>query len=330
MITPQPIPLDQAKAPKLLDQVRDKIRLKHYSIRTEQAYVDWIKRFVLFHHKRHPAEMGAAEVEAFLTHLAVEGKVAASTQNQAKAAVLFLYSQVLNQELPWLENVEQAKVSKRLPVVLTVNETRALLDRLKGVHRLQANLLYGTGMRLMEVMRLRVKDIDFERKEILIRDGKGAKDRVTMLPVSLADLLQRHLQTVKALHDADLQAGYGSVYLPNALERKYPNASREWGWQYVFPATQVSVDPRSGISRRHHLDEKGLQRAMKQAVRDSGLVKPATPHTLRHSFATHLLDSGYDIRTVQELLGHSDVSTTMIYTHVLNKGGRGVRSPLDM
>jgi len=292
--------------------------------------VDWIKRFVLFHHKRHPAEMGAAEVEAFLTHLAVEGKVAASTQNQAKAAVLFLYSQVLNQQLPWLENVEQAKVSKRLPVVLTVNETRALLERLKGVHKLQANLLYGTGMRLMEAMRLRVKDIDFERKEILIRDGKGAKDRVTMLPVTLADLLQRHLQTVKALHDDDLQAGYGNVYLPNALERKYPNASREWAWQYVFPATQVSVDPRSGITRRHHLDEKGLQRAMKQAVRDCGLVKPATPHTLRHSFATHLLDSGYDIRTVPELLGHSDVSTTMIYTHVLNKGGRGVRSPLDM
>ena len=274
--------------------------------------------------------MGAAEVEAFLTYLAVEGKVAASTQNQAKAAVLFLYRQVLNQELPWLENVEQAKVSRRLPVVLTVNETRALLDRLKGVHRLQAHLLYGTGMRLMEAMRLRVKDIDFERKEILIRDGKGAKDRVTMLPVSLVDLLQRHLQAVKTLHDADLHAGYGSVYLPNALERKYPNAAREWAWQYVFPATQVSVDPRSGITRRHHLDEKGLQRAMKQAVRDSGLVKPATPHTLRHSFATHLLDSGYDIRTVQELLGHSDVSTTMIYTHVLNKGGRGVRSPLDM
>ena len=274
--------------------------------------------------------MGGAEVEAFLTYLAVEGKVAASTQNQAKAAVLFLYRQVLNQELPWLENVEQAKVSRRLPVVLTVNETRALLDRLKGVHKLQANLLYGTGMRLMEAMRLRVKDIDFERKEILIRDGKGAKDRVTMLPMTLASLLQRHLQTVKALHDDDLQAGYGNVYLPNALERKYPNASREWGWQYVFPATQVSVDPRSGITRRHHLDEKGLQRAMKQAVRDSGLVKPATPHTLRHSFATHLLDSGYDIRTIQELLGHSDVSTTMIYTHVLNKGGRGVRSPLDM
>ena len=322
--------LDPVKAPKLLDQVRDKIRLKHYSIRTEQAYVDWIKRFVLFHHKRHPAEMGAAEVEAFLTHLAVEGKVAASTQNQAKAAVLFLYSQVLNQQLPWLENVEQAKVPKRLPVVLTVNETRALLERLKGVHKLQANLLYGTGMRLMEAMRLRVKDIDFERKEILVRDGKGAKDRVTMLPVTLAGLLQQHLQTVKAQHDDDLQAGYGNVYLPNALESKYPNASREWGWQYVFPATQVSVDPRSGITRRHHLDEKGLQRAMKQAVRDSGLVKPATPHTLRHSFATHLLDSGYDIRTVQELLGHSNVSTTMIYTHVLNKGGRGVRSPLDM
>lgn len=296
------------KALKLLDQVRDKIRLKHYSLRTEQAYIDWIKRFVLFHHKRHPAEMGAVEVEAFLTHLAVEGRVAASTQNQAKAALLFLYREVLAIELPWLEHVEQAKVSRRLPVVLTVSETRLVLDKLNGIYKLLGCLAYGTGMRLMEVMRLRIKDIDFERKEILVRDGKGSKDRVTILPEAAIEPLRLHLQTVKARHEADLQAGYGTVYLPDALERKYPNANREWGWQYVFPATQRSVDPRSGVTRRHHLDEKGLQRAMKQAVRDCNLTKPATPHTLRHSFATHLLQSGYDIRTVQELLGHSDVA----------------------
>ncbi|MDD5461810.1 MAG: integron integrase [Methylococcales bacterium] len=326
MITPSATP---PKAPKLLDQVRDKIRLKHYSLRTEQAYTDWIKRFVLFNHKRHPADMGVAEVEAFLTHLAVEGQVAASTQNQAKAALLFLYREVLGIELPWLEHVEQAKVSRRLPVVLTVSETRQVLDKLGGIYKLLGYLAYGTGMRLMEVMRLRIKDIDFERKEILVRDGKGSKDRVTMLPEAVIESLRLHLQTVKAQHEADLKAGYGTVYLPTALERKYPNANREWGWQYVFPSTRRSVDPRSGVTRRHHLDEKGLQRAMKQAVRDCNLTKPATPHTLRHSFATHLLQSGYDIRTVQELLGHSDVATTMIYTHVLNKGGKGVLSPLD-
>ncbi len=315
--------------PKLLDQVRDKIRLKHLSIRTEQAYVDWIKRFILFQQKRHPADMGAAEVEAFLTHLAVAGKVAASTQNQAKAALLFLYREVLAIQLPWLDTVEQAKVSRRLPVVLTQTEVKSLLDRLQGTQQLIGRLLYGTGMRLMECMRLRVKDVEFERHELIVRDGKGFKDRMTMLPDALVEPLKTHMGRVKALHEADLQAGYGSVYLPYALEKKYPNAAREWGWQYIFPSTKLSVDPRSGVTRRHHADEKGIQRAIKQAVRDAGLVKPATPHTLRHSFATHLLQSGYDIRTVQELLGHKDVTTTMIYTHVLNRGGRGVESPLD-
>lgn len=315
--------------PKLLDRVRDKIRLKHYSIRTEQAYVDWIRRFILFHEKRHPKEMGAAEIEAFLTHLAVRGNVAASTQNQARSALLFLYKEVLDQELPWLDNVEQAKRPQRLPVVLTHAEVKIVLDRLSGTHRLMANLLYGTGMRLMEGVRLRVKDIDFERREVLVRDGKGGKDRVTPLPLALVEPLQNHLARVKSLHEEDLRAGYGTVYLPDALERKYPNANREWGWQYVFPSRQLSVDPRSGVTRRHHADEKGVQRAIKQAVRDAGLAKPATPHTLRHSFATHLLMAGYDIRTVQELLGHSDVRTTMIYTHVLNRGGKGVVSPLD-
>lgn len=315
--------------PKLLDQVREKIRLKHYSIRTEQAYVDWIRRFILFHGKRHPAEMGAPEVEAFLTHLAVQGKVAASTQNQARSALLFLYRAVLGQELPWLDDVEQAKRPQRLPVVLTHAEVKTVLNHLRGTHRLLASLLYGTGMRLMEGLRLRVKDIDFDQQEVLVRDGKGAKDRVTPLPATLIQPLQNHLARVKTLHEQDLHAGYGAVYLPDALERKYPNANREWGWQYVFPSRQLSVDPRSGVTRRHHADEKGVQRAMQQAVRDAGLTKPATPHTLRHSFATHLLMAGYDIRTVQELLGHADVSTTMIYTHVLNRGGKGVVSPLD-
>lgn len=323
-------------APKLLDQVRGKIRLKHYSIRTEQAYVDWIKRFVLYFGKRHPRDLGAAEVEQFLTHLAVNGKVAASTQNQAKSALLFLYKQVLVMDLPWLENVEQARTPKRLPVVLTRDEVQAVLARLNGTHWLIASLLYGTGMRIMEGLRLRVKDVDFKRHEILIRDGKGFKDRVTMLPVSLAAALQAHLVRVRELHETDLQQGYGAVYLPNALARKYPTAPREWGWQYVFPASKLSTDPRpsegksSGEVRRHHVQDQSVQRAIKQAVRDVGLAKPATPHTLRHSFATHLLEGGYDIRTVQELLGHSDVSTTMIYTHVLNKGGRGVVSPLDV
>lgn len=316
-------------SPRLLDQVRGKIRLKHYSIRTEQAYLDWIKRFICHFGKRHPNEMGAREVEVFLTWLAVEGRVAVSTQNQAKSALLFLYREVLGADLPWLENVEQAKTPKRLPVVLTQAEVQALLSGLSGTHWLVAGLLYGAGMRLMEALRLRVKDVELSRKEILIRDGKGAKDRLTMLPSVLVNPLKAHLLKVKALHEQDVAEGFGEVYLPHALDRKYPNAAREWGWQYVFPSGNRAVDPRSGVVRRQHVQDQSVQRAVKQAVRDAGLVKPATPHTLRHSFATHLLEGGYDIRTVQELLGHSDVSTTMIYTHVLNRGGKGVQSPLD-
>jgi len=317
------------KPPRLLDQLRDKLRLKHYSIRTEAQYTQWVRRFILFHDKRHPRELGAKEVEMFLTHLAVEGKVAAATQNQALSALLFLYREVLEMNLPWLDGVVRAKRPARLPVVLTRNEVNAVLGRMEGTHGLMARLLYGTGMRLMEVVRLRVKDVDFERAEVLVRDGKGAKDRVTMLPQSLIPALQEHLQRRRLLYEDDLAKGMAKVYLPDALERKYPNAATDWGWQYIFVAGSYSVDPRTHIERRHHMDEKLLQRAMKKAVLAAGLAKPATPHTLRHSFATHLLQAGYDIRTVQELLGHADVATTMIYTHVLNKGGRGVVSPLD-
>jgi integron integrase len=316
--------------PKLLDQVRDKIRLKHYSIRTEQAYTDWIKRYIFHFNKRHPKDLGANEVEQFLTYLAVEGNVAASTQNQAKSALLFLYKEVLGEALPWLDDIEQAKVPKRLPVVLSKEEVQAILRQLNGTHHLIVSLLYGTGMRILEGLRLRVKDIDFARKEILIRDGKGYKDRVTMLPVSLVTPLKKHLDKVKALHDEDLAKGYGAVYMPQALGKKYPNAARDWAWQYVFPSAKLSVDPRSGETRRHHVQDQAIQRAVRQAVRDAGITKLATPHTFRHSFATHLLEGGYDIRTVQELLGHSDVATTMIYTHVLNRGGQGVASPLDV
>ena len=317
-------------APKLLDLVRDKLRLLHYSIRTEDQYVQWIKRFIVFHGKRHPREMGGAEVTAFLTDLAVRGNVAASTQNQALSALLFLYRAVLGVDLPWMDEVVRAKTPARLPVVLTQNEVAAVLLRMQGVYALMAQLLYGTGMRLMECVRLRVKDVDFERLEIVVRDGKGAKDRVTMLPQKTAPLLQEHLRRRRSLFDDDLAQGKAAVYLPDALAVKYPNAAIEWGWQYVFPSGSYSTDPRSGAVRRHHIDEKLLQRAMKRAVQAAGLAKPATPHTLRHSFATHLLQAGYDIRTVQELLGHADVTTTMIYTHVLNKGGRGVSSPLDV
>ncbi|TAJ79071.1 MAG: integron integrase [Gallionellaceae bacterium] len=315
--------------PKLLDQVRGKIRLKHYSIRTEQSYADWIKRYILFHGKHHPKDMGAQEVEAFLTHLAVEGRVAAATQNQAKSALLFLYKEVLDMDLPWLDNVERAKAPKRLPVVLTRGEVQAVLARLEGTHWLIASLLYGAGLRIMEGVRLRVKDVEFSRREILVRDGKGFKDRVTMLPAAVAAPLKTHLARVKELHRQDLAAGFGDVYLPYALDRKYPNAGRDWAWQYIFPSANLSEDPREGKIRCHHIQDQAVQRAVKQAVRAAGIAKPATPHTFRHSFATHLLEGGYDIRTVQELLGHSDVSTTMIYTHVLNKGGKGVVSPLD-
>ena len=316
--------------PKLLDQVRDRLRLKHYSIRTETQYVQWIRRFILFHDKRHPRDMGVAELEAFLTHLAVEGRVAASTQNQALSALLFLYREVLAINLPWLDNVVRAKTPQRLPVVLTRQEVVSVLDGMSGVYGLMARLLYGTGMRLMECVRLRVKDVDFEQAEILIRDGKGAKDRVTMLPQSLVEALRAHLKIRQCLYEEDRAKGMASVYLPDALDRKYPNAAVDWAWQYIFNSGSYSIDPRSGAERRHHIDEKLLQRAVKKAVVASGIAKLATPHTFRHSFATHLLQSGYDIRTVQELLGHADVQTTMIYTHVLNRGGRGVVSPLDV
>ena len=324
-----PSPQSTPETPRLLVRVRDKIRLKHYSIRTEQAYTDWVKRFILFHQKRHPLEMGAAEVEQFSTHLAVKSKVAASTQNQAKSALLFLYREVLEIELPWLDNVAQAKDGKRLPVVLTAQESMRLLDGMEGTSGLIARLLYGTGMRVMEGVRLRVKDVEFIRRELIVREGKGNKDRVTMLPQSLIEPLQQHLKRVKALHEKDLTAGFGDVYLPFALSRKYPTAGCEWHWQYVFPAAKRSIDPRSGVERRHHVTDQAVQRAVRQAAHDANINKPVTPHTLRHSFATHLLQAGYDIRTVQELLGHKDVQTTMIYTHVLNRGGRGVVSPLD-
>ena len=317
------------ESPRLLDQVRNRIRFKHYSIRTEQAYVDWIRRFIRFNDNRHPAVLEPADIERFLTSLAVDRKVAASTQNQALSALLFLYREVLATELPWLDGAIRPKGSRRLPVVLTPEEVATLIGGLHGTHRLLGALLYGTGMRIMEALRLRVKDVDFARNEILIRDGKGAKDRITMLPSRVLRPLRRHLAAMQQLHLRDLEEGYGAVWLPGALERKHPAAAREWAWQYVFPADRRSVDPRSGVTRRHHMSDQSLQRALRQALRDAGIAKPATPHTLRHSFATHLLESGHDIRTVQELLGHSDVSTTMIYTHVLNRGGRGVVSPLD-
>jgi integron integrase len=320
---------NQSAKPKLLDQLRDRIRLKHYSRRTEDVYLDWAKRYILYHNKRHPQEMGKKEIEGFLTYLATERQVAAATQNQAKAALQFLYTEVLEIQLPWLDEVEQAKKPKRLPVVLTEKEVHSLLAHVPQAYALLARLMYGTGMRLLEGLRLRVQDLDFERAELLIREGKGGKDRVTMLPQSLLKPLQEHLKQVKQAHEQDLLKGYGEVWLSESVARKYPNAGREWVWQYVFPSARLSVDPRSGVTRRHHLDEKGLQRAIKQAAVDAGLTKNVTPHTLRHSFATHLLQAGYDIRTVQELLGHKDVQTTMIYTHVLNKGGMGVMSPLD-
>ena len=316
-------------SPRLLDRVRDRVRFRHYSIRTEQAYLDWIRRFIRFHGKRHPSTMGAVEVELFLTDLAVVHNVSASTQNQAQSALLFLYKDVLGDELPWLDGIERAKKPLRLPVVLTRQEVSAVLRGLHGTHSVVGRLLYGTGMRILEAMRLRVKDVEFECRAIVVRDGKGGKDRITVLPGSLIAPMRHQLRRVHAVHQADLAQGYGCVYLPHALARKYSAADREWAWQFVFPAAARSRDPRSGVVRRHHISDQAFQRTMKQAVRDSGLSKPATPHTLRHSFATHLLESGYDIRTVQELLGHSDVRTTMIYTHVLNRGGRGVVSPLD-
>ena len=302
---------------------------KHYSMSTEKSYTHWIKRFVLFVGKRHPKDVGAPEVEAFLTHLATNGKVSAGTQSQALSALLFLYRDVLGVDLPWLDNVVRAKPSRHVPTVLTHSEISRVLAFLDGQHLLMASMLYGTGMRLMECVRLRVKDVDVERHEITIRDGKGGKDRRTMLPASLAVRLMEHLHRTRKLHEADRAANISGLEIPYALERKYAGIGSSWGWFWVFPSTHLSVDPRTGVCRRHHVYEQNLQRAIKHAVNKAGIIKPATTHTLRHSFATQLLESGYDIRTVQELLGHSDVSTTMIYTHVLNRGGRGVVSPLD-
>ncbi|MCK4316796.1 MAG: integron integrase, partial [Anaerolineae bacterium] len=291
--------------------------------------VNWIKRYILYHKKRHPREMGAAEIEAFLTYLAVDRNVAASTQNQALSALIFLYRQVLKQDLVGSIDSVRAKRPKRLPTVLTKEETLRVIGFLLGTHQLMAKLLYGSGLRLMECVRLRVKDVDFAQRQIIVRDGKGMKDRITMLPDVLIQRLREHLQHTKHIHEDDLAKGYGSVYLPFALERKYPNADREWLWQYVFPATRLSTDPRTGITRRHHINESSLQKAVRRAAKRAGIDKRVTCHTFRHSFATHLLEDGYDIRTVQELLGHKDVKTTMIYTHVLNRGPLAVRSPLD-
>ena len=315
--------------PLLLDRVRDAIRVRHYSLRTEQTYIQWIRRFILFHQKRHPDKMGKEEIEAFLTYLAINRKVAASTQNHALSAILFLYQKVLDHKLDWLDNVIRAKRPKHLPVVMSRLEARQVIDRIHGVNGLIARLLYGTGMRQMECLRLRVKDIDFHYHQIIIRSGKGDKDRITILPESLVEPLLTQLQHTKKLHSSDLEKGYGETSLPYALDRKYPNASKEWRWQYVFPSSRISVDPHTGVLKRHHWYHTNLHRSIKQAVYSIGLDKHVTVHTFRHSFATHLLEDGYDIRTVQELLGHKDLKTTQIYTHVLNRGGLGVRSPLD-
>ena len=318
-----------SREPKLLDQVHIAIRARHFSWRTERAYVGWIKRFILFHGKRHPVDLGEAEVTAFLSALATRDRVSSSTQNQALSAIIFLYRAVLGKQLEWMDGVVRAKRAVRLPVVLTRDEVRAILAEMRGTPWLMVSLMYGAGLRLLECARLRVKDVDFGRLEITVRNGKGGKDRRTMLPLSLRGALAAHVERVSRLHERDLRRRLGSVALPEGIERKYPRAAWEWGWQWVFPAARFYRDTETGVYRRHHLHETVVQRAMKDAVRRTGIAKPASCHTLRHSFATHLLEAGYDIRTIQELLGHSDVSTTMIYTHVLNEGGQGVRSPLD-
>ncbi len=318
-----------SREPRLLDQVHIAIRARHYSRRTEKSYVGWILRFILFNGKRHPVDMGEREIVSFLSMLATRKKVSASTQNQALSAILFLYRVVLQQKFDWLDGIVKAKRPVRLPVVLAREEVRAILGQMRGTPWLMASLMYGAGLRLLECARLRIKDVDFSMGEITVRDGKGRKDRVTMLPYALRAPLAEHVERVKRQHEKDLRRKLGSVEMPDSLERKYSRAAWEWGWQWVFPATKFYFDSASGRYRRHHLHESVVQRAMKEAVRMAGIAKPASCHTLRHSFATHLLEAGYDIRTIQELLGHSDVSTTMIYTHVLNKGGRAVRSPLD-
>jgi integron integrase len=315
--------------PKLLDLLREALRSRHYSRRTEATYCNWVKRFIFFHHVRHPAEMAEAEINAFLTHLAVKERVSASTQNQALSALLFLYRRVLGREIGDLGEVIRARKPKRVPVVMTREEVKAVLNQLTGDKRLMASLMYGTGLRLMECLRLRVQDVDFSRNEITIRDGKGAKDRITMLPESLRKPLQEHLREVRTIHEKDLAGGWGRVPMPNALDRKYPNAPADWRWHWVFPQENRWKNPQTGEQGRHHVDESLVQKAVRNAVVKAGLTKRASSHTFRHSFATHLLEGGYDIRTVQELLGHNDVKTTMIYTHVLNRGPSGVRSPID-
>jgi integron integrase len=314
----------------LLEEVRETLRLKHMSLSTERAYLDYIRRFIKFHNKRHPRNMGAEEVRAFLSHMAIEGKVSASTQNVAFNALLFLYRNVLHIELGDLNSTLRAKRPARLPIMFSPAQIQELLGHTRGSHYLMAGLLYGSGLRLMECVRLRVKDIDFEYRQLIVRDAKGQKDRRTMLPQSLIEPLQKQLEKARALHRKDLEEGFGAVYLPEALARKYPNASKEWAWQWVFPSARRSIDPRSGVERRHHQKEDGLQRAVKLAIKAAGLNTQGSCHTLRHSFATHLLEAHYDIRTVQELLGHKDVRTTMIYTHVLNRPGLAVNSPLDI
>lgn len=313
----------------LLDQIRTAIRLRGMSYRTEQAYVDWARKFILFHAKRHPKEMGAEEIRAFLASLVNVRNVAPATQNQALHALLFLYREVLQIELPRIGDLQPAKKNTRVPTVFTPEEVQRILEQMQGTKKLMARLLYGTGMRLNELLRLRVQDLDFGRNQIIIRRGKGNKDRITMLPQSLRNPLREHLREVKRAHEIDLRAGFGAVLLPYALEKKYPEAASEWKWQFVFPAPRRSHDPKSGVERRHHLDPSMLQKAVREAIRKAGINKHGSCHTFRHSFATHLLESGHDIRTVQELLGHADVATTMIYTHVLNRGGLGVCSPLD-
>ncbi len=315
--------------PKLLDQIRETIKLKHFSIRTEETYIHWIKRFIIFHKKRHPLEMGEQQIREFLSYLARELNVASATQNLAMQSILFLYKDVLHKEITYIDKIERAKKEAKVPVVFTRGEVTRILSNMRSTPHLMASLLYGSGLRLMECIRLRVKDIDFNSNYILVKEGKGEKDRITVLPEKLKEALQRHLLKVKLLHEEDLEAGFGEVYLPHALENKYTNANKEWGWQYVFPSTRLSIDPRSGKKRRHHISEKILQQSVKEAIKKSGIVKNGSCHTFRHSFATHLLADGYDIRTIQQLLGHSDVSTTMIYTHVVHLGGHGVWSPLD-
>ncbi len=316
--------------PKLLELFREAMRVRHYSNRTEDTHCSWVRRFVHFHKLRHPKDMGELEINAFLTHLAVAEKVSASTQNQALSALLFLYRHVIGKEVGDLGHVIRARKPSHLPVVLTRDEVKALLAQLSGVKWLMASLMYGAGLRLMECLRLRLQDIDFTRHEILVRDGKGAKDRITMLPESLKKPLADHLKQVKSIHDKDLAEGWGKVLLPGALDRKYPNAPAEWRWQWVFPQEHRWKNTKTGEEGRHHMHETIIQRAVKEAVGRAGILKHAGCHTFRHSFATHLLEAGYDIRTIQELMGHKDVSTTMIYTHVLNKGGHGVKSPVDL